>query len=768
MKLRIKKRLILDLKELRLIKILCLVFLAATLTLQTSAQLLDFNKLAVADEMELSKAMPTLAKQIIASFKETDREKYLNNLFRLQIIAGDYTAANDTIKLLRDILRASDPVYANVVYTQYEIFSDAKLRQAAKNTSFEEAFKQSFRDVFGKLSDKDAYLASTSFAFDLTRAQNDLQKLLEPQKEKDSIALNDAVNLVRNYQPYFVYKSILPLTDSLLREDDSKRYIIQDDVLIKTKEGATLSAFVVRKPGVTTKQPTALVFNIYTDFSLGMAKLSASYGYVGVTAETRGKRNSPDPIEPYEHEVNDTYEVIDWISKQPWSDGQVGMYANSYSGYAAWAATKKLHPALKTIAPSAANNPGDGLPMENNIFLCVNYAWAFYVTNNKLLDNETYFDRKRWGDLNEKWYKSGRSYRDIDKVDGTRNKWLQRWLDHPAYDKYWQAKVPYKTDFSKINIPILTVTGYYDDGQQSALYYLKQHYKYNKNADHYLVIGPYSHFGAGAARKEPVLNGYAIDPVAQLDTPEITFEWFDYVMRGGKKPSLLKDKINYQVMGANEWRHASSLEKMSNETLTLHLTDTKAGDHYLLSRQKPSQPGFLEQTVDFADRKTSNNDYYPDLIVGKKPDLSNGYAFISEPFDEQVSINGTFLGEIKAIINKNDMDIGVVLYEVMPNGELFHLSYFTGRASYAKDMSQRKLLAPGKVESIPFDKTRMTSRQLSRGSRLLVTLNVNKNAYAQINYGTGKDVSDEDISDAKVPLKIKWRNDSYVKIPIWK
>jgi hypothetical protein len=739
-----------------------------------SAQQLDFNKIVVTDEAELSKAMPGLAKQVIANYKDEDREKYLNNLFRLQIIAGDYAAAKDTIKLLRDILRASDPVYANVVYTQHEIFSDAKLRQAARNISFEEAFKQSFRDVFGKLSDKNASLASTSFAYDLTRAQNDLQKLLEPQKEKNGIALNDAVNLIRNYQPYYVYKNILPLTESLLSEDDNRRYIIQDDVLIKTKAGATLSAFVVRKRGVTTKQPTALVFNIYTDFSLQMAKQSAAYGYVGVTAETRGKRNSPDPIEPYEHEVDDTYEVIDWISKQPWSDGQVGMYSNSYGGYGAWAATKKLHPALKTIAPSAAVIPGLGLPMENNVFLNANYGWAFYVTNNKLLDNKTYNDPQRWQSLPQKWYESGKPYRQIDAVDGAPNKWLQRWLEHPAFDEYWQSKVPYKTDFSKINIPVLTVTGYYDDAQISALHYLREHYKYNRNANHYLVIGPYSHFGAGSSRKEPVLNGYAIDPVAQLDTPELTFQWFDYIMRGGKKPALLKDKINYEVMGANEWRHAPSLEKMSNQPLTLYLTNVKTSDryqsvdNYRLAQEKPSKPGFLEQTVDFADRKTTNNDYYPSLIVGKQPDLSSGYVFVSEPFDEPVSINGIFSGEIKAAINKKDMDVGVVFYELMPDGKLFQLSYFLGRASYAKDMTVRNLLTPGKVESIPFDRTRMVSRQLNKGSRLLVTLNVNKGTFEQINYGTGKDVSDEDISDAKVPLKVKWRTDSYVKIPIWK
>ncbi len=55
-----------------------------------------------------------------------------------------------------------------------------------------------------------------------------------------------------------------------------------------------------------------------------------------------------------------------------------------------------------------------------------------------------------------------------------------------------------------------------------------------------------------------------------------------------------------------------------------------------------------------------------------------------------------------------------------------------------------------------------------KGSRLLATLNVNKNPFAQINYGTGKDVSDEDINDAKPPLQIKWHNGSYLKIPVRK
>jgi hypothetical protein len=83
-------------------------------------------------------------------------------------------------------------------------------------------------------------------------------------------------------------------------------------------------------------------------------------------------------------------------------------------------------------------------------------------------------------------------------------------------------------------------------------------------------------------------------------------------------------------------------------------------------------------------------------------------------------------------------------------------------------MASRTLLAPGRLQSIPFDRTRMISRKLTKGSRLLVALNVNKHAYAQINYGTGKDVSDEDLNDGKTPLQIRWRNDSYIRIPISK
>ncbi|CAI2766748.1 CocE/NonD family hydrolase [Flavobacterium collinsii] len=553
-------------------------------------------------------------------------------------------------------------------------------------------------------------------------------------------------------------------------KDLESAYDIQDSVMIKTRDGALLSAMVVRKKGVSAPQPVIYQHTIYVrekGRDLASLKNAADHNYVGVMAYSRGKRFSPDTISPYENETTDTYDVIDWISKQKWCNGKVGMYGGSYNGFTQWAACKKMHPALKTIVPYAASRPGMGLPMENNVFINPNYEWAFYVGSNKYLDTVAGNDRQRFRRMTFRWWETGAAYRKMDSIDGVPNKFFQRWLAHPSFDAYWQKMAPYGKDFAHINIPVLIFDGYYNDSQNSSLYFARELQKYNPKTPVYVVIGPYGHFGAQTGG-ESIVNDYKVDSTAIINVRKITYEWFDYILKNGTKPQMLKDKINYEVMGANEWRSAPSLDKMANGFVKMYLTDNKSGDFYALKEKKPTQANYLYQEVDFADRKAQNNDYYPDPIIRKEIETSNGFTFISESLKEPMLVNGSFLAEIKASINKKDMDFGVTLYEVMPNGEYFHLSYFIARASYVKDSTKRNLLKPDQIEIMPFSNTHLVSKQLSKGSRLLVTINVNKNPYAQLNYGTGKEVSDETIKDAKEPLKVKWYTDSFVQIPIWK
>jgi putative CocE/NonD family hydrolase len=547
--------------------------------------------------------------------------------------------------------------------------------------------------------------------------------------------------------------------------------VAAEDVLIKTRDGATLSATLAlpdpRPPG---RLPTILVFDIYTNPEAlkAQAEEFASRGYAGIVADVRGKRLSPDPIVPYEHEAADTHAVLDWIVKQPWSDGKVGMIGASYSGFTAWAATKKKHPALKAIAVSAAGIPGQGVPMCNNVFINANYQWAFYVTNNKLLDEPLNADGQRWWGLARKWFESGRPYREIDAIDGTPNPLLQRWLTHPAYDAYWQAMVPYQRDFAHVKIPVLTITGYYDDAQISALSYLKQHLVYGQQPEHYLVIGPYDHPGSNAHKKPEVLRGYTIDPVAQIDTQELKLQFMDYVLKGKPKPAMLENNINYEVMGANVWRHTTSLAAVHGGVpMRQYFSAQKSEGLLSLVNQQPPTGLITTQEVDFNDLtvKFHNFHYYPFPILQGPLSYVTESVFVTQPFEAGTVISGSFTGELAVIINKKDFDLGVTVFEAMPDGKLFHLGYAIHRASYGEDPEKRHLLTPGKLSHVKFE-TNMVSRQMLPGSRLLVLVDANKNPGAQINYGTGKDVSDESVKDAGDPLKIEIQGGSYFEIPL--
>ncbi len=551
----------------------------------------------------------------------------------------------------------------------------------------------------------------------------------------------------------------LPHYGTLAIRAAEEAYDIQDKVVIKTRDGASLSATLVRKRGNPQPLPTVLFYTTYDqgERDLRFGKLAVDRGYVGLVVYARGIRTNLNEYMPYEHEGKDIYDVIDWISKQHWCNGKVGMYGGSYTGFAQWAAVKRVHPALKTIVPQVAVMPGYDTPMENNVCataLCL--RWPNDRLSNQQLPQNIY----------SRWYQAGSSYRSMDALAGAPNRIFQKWLQHPDYDEYWRSLIPSAREFARLNIPILTTTGYYDGAQIGAVQFLKLQYKYNPRANTYLVIGPYDHPGA-QRNPAPLLMGYNIDPIAIINMEDLAYQWFDYVLKNGKRPELLKGKINFEVMGANEWRHTSSLAKLSNQTLTFYLSDRVVGGNQLLSLERPERPHFLEQTVDFKDRQNQNN-LFTTTIINDSLNVSNALVFVTNPFDEALTINGSFAGQMAATINKRDMDISIAFYELMPDGKYFFLTRYLGRASYAKDKTRRLLLQPGKKEIIPLGDIRMVSKRVSKGSRLVIALQVNKNPFEVINYGSGKNVYDETINDAAEPLQVKWYSDSYIKVPILK
>jgi uncharacterized protein len=754
----------LEIGGVRIAKTLIFFTIIAASRAWTAAPDLEFHPPAAVSDAATPAVMRDLAERLLPVYQEADPDRYLANLSALQMVAGDYAAANVSRQSLRDRRRRKDSGQRVGRVVIYDMYASAKAMESENRVPFAEAFTKSFHDVMNHLDDRDAYAVTQWLETSLPEFRDALQRSLDQQRAKDSISQSEAVELIRAYLSFDAYRTLAPLADSLDAEDDDRRYISDKEILIKTPDGARIAAVVVRPKSSSKPLPALLEFTIYD--SQNYAKECAAHGYVGVVAYTRGAHAASHRVVPYQHDGDDARAVINWIAKQSWSDGRVAMYGEGYSGFTPWAAAMRVPPALKAIATSAGSAPGIDVPMAGSIFQNSAYRWSLSVTDPKAVVGGKSDDDALWRSLDQKWYTSGRRYRDMGRVFGTPNPIFIRWLNHPSYDRFWQNMVPFQEQFAHINIPVLTTTGYFAASEPGALYYFTQHHRYNPRADHTLLIGPYDD-SVMQRGTSPVLHGYPVDSTALVDLHELRYEWFDHILKGGATPSLLTDRINYEVMGANEWRHAPTLEAMGKGSLRFYLDAAASGEGRRLSRHKNSKVRFIRQTLSFADR-TDAGWMPPTDLISKDLVSHNSLIFVSDPLTKPAEFDGLFSGRFDFTVNKMDVDLNIILYERVANGDYIRLfsPTYEFRASYARDRVHRHLLKAGEREELTSMSERLTSRQLQAGSRLVMVLGINKRPDREINYGTGNDVSEESIADAKIPLNIRWYNDSYIDIPI--
>jgi hypothetical protein len=743
-------------------KLLLLIALAVR-PMAAGAQDFGFEPPASATDSALPAALRDLAERIVPVYEDDDSDRYLLNLAALQMVLGDPAAAHATRLALRERLQGKQetrPVGRAMVY---DIYTQARAAEATERVPFTSAYAETFRATLKGLDDLDAYDLEEWFVAPTEPLRESLQRELDQRRGKTSIALEEALDLVRAWFAFEAYRSFAGIARPLLAEDKERRYVIDEEVVIRVSKDATIAATLARPRSATAggTLPTLLEFTL--DRASRDAREAAAHGYVSLLALARiaGDPKSR-PRAPFESDGDDARAVIEWIAKQPWSDGRVGMQGNGYGGFIAWSAAKRLPAALKAIATSDPMAPGIDVPSPNGIFLNSTYRWAYRML--ALPGDEAANDTSRWRALDEDWYQSGRRYRELPALPGRGSAVFRSWLNHPSYDRFWQKWLPFGDEFARIDIPVLTVTGYYSAGETAALYYFTQHRQHAAQADHALLIGPFDERsverGASASIRE-----LPLDPVARIDLNDARYEWLDHALRGAERPALSSDAVNYELAGANEWRHEPSLDALESTPLRLYLDAAADGAPHVLAPQKRSAPMSLTQTLDLRDR--TDGGWPPQELISKELESREGVQFVTNPFEEAVDVAGRLWGELDFTINKFDVDLVVTLYELRASGEyvkLFDPAYAL-RASYARDRVRRRLLMAGVRQQLPFQSERMVGRRIEAGSRLVLALGINKRADQQINYGTEHDVSEQSLFDAGAPIRIRWHEGSFIEIP---
>jgi putative CocE/NonD family hydrolase len=745
----------------KILWLLLAVFVAPSLAF---AQDFDFRPPASALDPALPAAMRDLAQRVLPVYQENDQDRYLSNLSVLQMVAGDPVSAYATRQSLQERRRNANsgrPASRELVY---DIYVRARAIEAQVRTPFGNAYAQAFRDAVNRIDDMDAHVLERQLTTPSQPLQEGLQRSLDQRRGKTSIALNEALDLVWAWFAFEAYRSFSAVVRPLVAAEDKRRYVTEEDVTIPVSKTGLVTATVVRPRIVAGKLPAILEFTLDTETRDPLE--AAAHGYVSVLARARGLRDKTDPLPPFQTEGDDARAVIEWMAKQAWSNGRVGLLGTNYGGYVAWAAAKRVPPALKVIVTSDPMAPGIDLPMSGGgIFVNPSYRWLYSVT--AAPDDKLAGDDARWRALDEDWYKNGRRYREFPTLPGRASTIFRGWLNHPSYGRYWQKMLPFREEFGRINIPVLTVTGYYSSGAAASLYYFTQHHQHNAHANHALLIGPYDD---QSVERGPAtsLRGLPLDTAAVVEIHDAWYEWFDHALKGGKRPPLLSASVNYQLAGTNEWRHTAAVDAPDSKSLRFYLIESASPNSDLnrLAEERAEKRAYLPQTFDLQDR--SDIGFRPPReLVQRTLKARDGELFVSEPLKQTVDVAGLLRGQLDFTVNKVDMDLVVSLYELRPNGDyvkLFDPAY-AFRASYARDRGKRRLLHAGERQQLSFRSERMMARRLQAGSRLIMALGINKRADQQLNYGTGDDVSEESIEDAGVPVRIRWYNSSFVEIP---
>jgi putative CocE/NonD family hydrolase len=557
-------------------------------------------------------------------------------------------------------------------------------------------------------------------------------------------------------------------------------------VKIPLGDGIKLNATVYLP--AAPRQPLPVVFTLtpyISDSYHDRGMYFARHGYVFALVDVRGRGSSEGQFEPMANEAKDGHDVVEWLAKQPWSNGKVTMWGGSYAGFDQWSTLKEFPPHLATIVPAAAAHPGVDFPFQGNIFGGYVVQWMTFTsgaTGNTNLFGDGSFWQEKFGRL----YDSGYAFNTLDRLAGNPLPNFQKWLQHPVPDGYYDAMVPDSAAYQRISIPILTITGHYDGDQPGAMEYYRRHMKWgtaSAKANHYLIVGPWDHAGTRTPRAE--VGGLTFGPASLLDLNGLHREWYDWTMKGGPKPGFLKDRVAYYVVGpgAENWKYAPDLESVTTSRRSLYLSSNgSAGDVYGSGSLSPTAPTaetsapadkYVYDPLDlrFGRLERSGGDDEGGLVSQREVMnlLGNGLIYHTAPFDQATEITGYTKLVLYLSMDVPDTDLRVSLFEILPTGQSIRLADDMLRARYRNSLRTEALVKPGEVARYEFRGFPFFSRLVSKGSRLRLLIQSPNSIELEKNYNSGGVVATETRKDARtahITLHHDGKYQSVLDLPI--
>jgi putative CocE/NonD family hydrolase len=379
----------------------------------------------------------------------------------------------------------------------------------------------------------------------------------------------------------------------------------------------------------------------------------AGHGYAAIRVDLRGSGESEGVMlgEYLLQEQDDALEVIDWISKQPWCDGNVGMMGKSWGGFNGLQVAALKPAALKCIISvfSTDDRYSDDVHYNGGCLLTNNAGWSFAMFPAGARPADPLLVGEGWRDM---WF---------ERMEAT-YPWVLEWIKHQRRDEFWKHGSVCES-YDDIECPVYAIGGWADPYSNTVPRLLAN----LKNAPSKGLVGPWGHQYAHQATPAPEI-GYLQE----------SLRWWDYWLKG--IDTGIMDEPQYRVWEQDSqppmanyharpgrWIAEPSWPSEAIKPTNYFLNSTGLGsirdmDNHVLKVCSPQDTGKCTLTWGHMGAGDAESP------LDQRPDDAMSLCFDTEPLKEGFSILGAPTVTLDVSADRPNAFVCIRLDEVSPDG----------------------------------------------------------------------------------------------------
>ena len=445
--------------------------------------------------------------------------------------------------------------------------------------------------------------------------------------------------------------------------------------LVPMRDGVQLRT-VISLPG-NGSYPTVLTRGYSAGGLSNHAGRFNKAGYAMVTQQCRGDGGSDGTR--FFPDDKDGYDTIEWISKQPWSNGKVAMWGGSYLAATQWRAAVARPPSLKAIVPGYidADHWKYGYRSHGAIHL------KMTTQSNRAIPGRKY-PLAKW-----KQMLSFVPLIDIDKkFIGREDKLWNDYITHCWHDGYWKPiSMRHDNKYAQVNIPVYCMAGWQDYYAGAAFDSYEALTELGISPDVRVRIGDHGHSG----------------------TPDFTetIRWLDYHLKGIDTGIKDEPPIKIQVRHGR-WRMEDQWPPKGTK-LTDYFLSSPDGSRFgslVMHRPGKQQPTrYRYNPADPVLTLGANGSHLPVpglIVVGPTDQRPNEnrqdiLIYTTPKLRKDTEVTGPVEARLFAASSARDTDFTIKLIDVYPDGRALNVTEGIVRARFRDSIwDTPSLIEPGK------------------------------------------------------------------------